>query len=199
MAHRKPTPNGGAGPPDVGERRRECDVLILCSRHMRECRRCPTLPNVDEGGRIIGMDRILQWAILCLVMSASLQAMHLSSDRQGPGHVAGIYDRAGGRDVGPCRVESFGRLLPRLHGEPGRGRRHGHLHSGGARPIGASRLLRICRGLTTRPQATHQRLQGTAGPSRAGRVPTPNRSRPRFVHIPMPTCGLARRLAPLTS
>jgi hypothetical protein len=43
-------------------------------------------------------------------------------------------------------------------------------------PSGASRLLRICPGLTTRPQATHQRLQGTAGPSRTWRVPTPNRS-----------------------
>jgi hypothetical protein len=29
---------------------------------------------VDEEGRIIGIDRILLWAILCLVLSASLQA-----------------------------------------------------------------------------------------------------------------------------
>jgi hypothetical protein len=124
--------------------------------------------------------------------------MHLSSDRQGSGTVAGTHDRPDRRDVGPHGDASLDRVLPRLHGEPGRSRRHGDLHAGGARPIGASGLLRIRRGLTTRPQATHQRLHGAAGPRGTWRVPTPNRSRPRFLHSPMPACGLARRLAPLT-
>jgi hypothetical protein len=45
-------------------------------------------------------------------------------------------ERSDGRDVGPHGDASLDRVLPRLHGEPGRSRRHGDLHAGGARPSG---------------------------------------------------------------
>jgi hypothetical protein len=154
-----------------------------------------TLP-VRPGVRSIGDGRDPSVSVALLGDVGLASGLHLIRDRQGSGS-SRTQDCASGRDAGPGRDARLGRLLPRLHDESGPSRCQGHLHAAGAQPIGASRLLGIHPWLTARPPAT-QRLRRAAGPLRAWRVPTPDRPRSRLVYGPMPTRGLARRLAYLT-
>ena len=152
----------------------------------------PVRPGLGSIGH--GQDPLVGAALLGDVGLAA--SLHLIRDRQGSGP-SRTKRRAGGHDVGPRCNACLRRLLPRLHGEPGSSGRQGHLHATGPRPIWASRLLGIHPWLTAWPPAT-QRLRRAARPSRAWRVPTPDRPRSRLLYSPMPTRGLARRLAYLT-
>lgn len=151
-----------------------------------------TRPPWSAGGRpwIIGMDRIFRSALPCSVMLVSLVACTSSATDKESEPLSGTSRRASGRDAGLSCDARLERLLPRLHSEPGRSRRHGLLHACGARPSGATRLLGVHPGPTARPPAK-QRLRRAAGLSRAWRLPTPDRPRSRLVYGLMPTRGLA--------